>query len=132
MTAAPDPPAAAPSGLAWPWLAMAFATVAVPRALFLSAGIGTLAEAIAPADLWNGLWPILLGAVLFVGLRRWGDCLPSVPEGDVVVLVENGARASVAWGGWLERAEGVLRQWPVAGVALLALVMILGAAILLP
>jgi formate hydrogenlyase subunit 3/multisubunit Na+/H+ antiporter MnhD subunit len=132
MTAAPDPPAAAPPGLGWPWLAMAFVTVAVPWALFLSAGIGTLAEAIAPADLWDGLWPMLLGAVLFVGLRRWGGRLPSVPEGDMVVLVENGARASVACGGWLERAEGVLRQWPVAGVALLALVVILGAVILVP
>jgi multicomponent Na+:H+ antiporter subunit A len=130
ITAAPGPQAAAPAGLAWPWLAMAFATVAVPWALFLTAGIGTLAEAIAPADLWKGLWPVLLGAVLFVGLRRWGDRLPYVPEGDVVVIIENGARASGAWGGWLERAECVLRQWPVAGVALLALVIILGAAIL--
>jgi formate hydrogenlyase subunit 3/multisubunit Na+/H+ antiporter MnhD subunit len=130
MTAGPDPGATAPAGLAWPWLAMAFATVAVPWALFLAASIGTLAEAIAPADVWKGAWPVLLGAVLFLGLRRWGDRLPYVPEGDVLVVVENGARASGAWGGWLERVEGALRQWPVAGVALLALVMILGAAIL--
>jgi hypothetical protein len=53
-----------------------------------------------------------------------------VPEGDVVVLSERLTRASAAWGASLERAEGVLRQWSVAGVALLALVMILGAAIL--
>jgi hypothetical protein len=30
----------------------------------------------------------------------------------------------------LERAERVLRQWPVAGVSLLALAALLGAAIL--
>ena len=130
LTAAPDPDATPPAGLAWPWLAMAFAAVAIPWALFLAAGIGTLAEVLAPADLWKGLWPVLLGAVLAVGLRRFGHRLPRVPEGDVVVLSERLTRASAAWGASLERAEGVLRQWSVAGVALLALVMILGAAIL--
>ena len=38
------------------------------------------------------------------------------------------ARAGVALGAILERTEGVVRQWPVAGVALLALAALLGAA----
>ena len=131
LTAAPDPEAAAPAGLAWPWLAMAFAAVAVPWALFLAAGIGTLAEALAPADLWKGA---LAGAARRRAVRR------ACAAGETACRAcrratwwcssRTAARASVAWGGWLERAEGVLRQWPVAGVALLALVMILGAAIL--
>jgi hypothetical protein len=53
-----------------------------------------------------------------------------VPEGDVVVLVERAARAAPAWGEPLARADVVLRQWPVGGVALLALVIILGAVLL--
>ena len=128
-SAAPDPEAAAPAGLAAPWLALALAAVAIPWALFLSAGIGTLADALAPAALWKALWPVLLGAVLSLGLLRWGERLPRVPEGDVVVLAERAARTSLPFGDALERADGVLRQWPVAGLSLLTLMVVLAAAI---
>ena len=111
---------------------MAFAAIAVPWALFLTARIGTLADALAPSTLWTALWPVLLGGLLAIGLRRFGHHLPRVPEGDIVVLGAPLARAGIALGARLERAEGVLRQWPVAGVALLALVMILGAVLLVP
>ena len=76
----------APAGLVLPWLAMALAAVAVPWALFLGAGIGSLAEALAPAALWAALWPVLLGGALAALLRRFGDRLPQVPEGDIVVI----------------------------------------------
>jgi formate hydrogenlyase subunit 3/multisubunit Na+/H+ antiporter MnhD subunit len=132
LTARADPEATAPPGLVWPWLAMAGAAIAIPWALFLTAGIGTVADALAPAALWGLLWPALLGVLLAVGLRRFGHRLPPVPEGDVVVLGERLTRASAHGGASLERVEGVLQQWPVAGVALLALVMILGVAILGP
>jgi formate hydrogenlyase subunit 3/multisubunit Na+/H+ antiporter MnhD subunit len=128
--AAPDPQAAAPPGLTLPWLAVAFAAVAVPWLLYLLLGFGTLADALAPADLWKGLWPVLLGVVLAIGLRRFGDRLPRVPEGDLVVLSAPLGRVSVAFGAALERAEGVLRQWPVAGLSLLAVTVLLGLAIL--
>ena len=127
--AAPDPRAAAPPGLAWPWLAMAFAAVAVPWALFFTAGIGTLADALAPSALWTALWPVLLGGPLAIGLRRCGHRLPRVPEGDIVVLGAPLRPRRRCLGARLERAEGVLRRWPVAGVALLALAAVLGAAI---
>ena len=109
---------------------MAFATVAIPWALFLTAGIGSLGEALAPAALWQGLWPVLLGGALAVGLRRFEDRLPYVPEGDVLMLSAPLTRAGIASGTALERAEGVLRRWSVAGLALLALTVALGAALL--
>ena len=62
-------------------------------------------------------------------LRRWEHRLPHVPEGDVVVLVERSGRWGAAWGEWFERADAVLRRWPVAGVALLAITAVLGALI---
>jgi formate hydrogenlyase subunit 3/multisubunit Na+/H+ antiporter MnhD subunit len=127
---ASDPRATAPPGLVWPWLGIAFAAVAVPWALFLTSGIGTLAEVIAPADLWKGLWPVLLGAALAVVLRRFGDRLPPVPEGDVLVLGGRAARIGRAFGDWLVRADDVLRQWPIAGVSLLTLALLLGAVLL--
>ena len=124
-----DAAAGVASGLIWPWLAMAFAAVAVPWGLFLAAGIGTLAEAVAPAALWAALWPVLLGVLLAALLRRFGHRLPRVPEGDVVVLAERVARASLPWGDALVRADAVLREWPIAGLALLAIVVILGVAV---
>jgi hypothetical protein len=52
-----------------------------------------------------------------------------VPEGDVVVLGAPLARAGAASGAALERAESVLRLWPVAGLSLLMLTLMLGAAL---
>jgi formate hydrogenlyase subunit 3/multisubunit Na+/H+ antiporter MnhD subunit len=127
--AAADPRAAAPHGLAGPWLAMALAAVAIPWALFLTAGIGTLAEAVAPAALWGALWPVLLGVVLAALLRRFDHRLPRVPEGDIVALGERVAGTSLPWGDALDRADRVLRQWPIAGLSLLAIVVILGIAV---
>jgi formate hydrogenlyase subunit 3/multisubunit Na+/H+ antiporter MnhD subunit len=130
-SAASDPRAAAPPGLVWPWLGLAGAAVAVPWALFLSAGIGSVAEALAPSAVWELLWPVLLGVVLAAALRRFAHRLPPVPEGDVLALGGPAARIAGAWGDWLVRAEGVLRQWPAAGVSLLTLAVILGAVLVI-
>jgi hypothetical protein len=119
----------APAGLVLPWLAMAFAAVAVPWTLFFSTGIGSLAEALAPAALWAALWPVLLGGALAILLRRCGDRLPRVPEGDIVVIALHAARAGPAWNEPLARAEIALQRWPVAGIALLAVMLVLGAAL---
>ena len=65
------------------------------------------------------------------GLRRWGDRLPRVPEGDIVVAGEAAFRASYVVGAALERVDVQLRQWPAAGLALVTLVVAIGAAALL-
>ena len=116
-------------GLLLPWLATALAAVAVPWALFGAAGIGSIAEALSPAALWSGMWPALVGLVPSIGLARWQRFLPRVPEGDVVVLEERAARATLAWGAPLERVEGVFRLWPIAGLSLLAVALMLGVAL---
>jgi len=122
--------AAPPAGYTWPWLIIAFAAVMVPWALYPTAESGTLAQAVAPGTLWTALWPVLIGALLAVGLWQWGQRLPNVPEGDVVVVGEAAMRATASWGEAIERADGYLRQWPVASLLLLTLVVILGAVML--
>jgi hypothetical protein len=47
----------------------------------------------------------------------------------VVALGAPLARAGAAAGAALERAESVLRRWPVAGLSLLMLTVLLGAAL---
>jgi len=89
-----------------------------------------LLEAVAPRTLWAALWPVLIGGVLACGMWRWGHRLPRIPEGDVVVVGEAAIRATAAWGEAIERVDGYLRQWPVASLLLLTLVIILGAAML--
>jgi len=125
-----DPATAAPTGLARPWLIMAFAAVAIPWILYPTAGSGTLLEALAPETLWATLWPVLLGGMLAVGLWLGAPRLPRVPEGDVVVVGEAALRATVPWGEAVERADGYLREWPVASLSLLTLVIILGVVML--
>jgi formate hydrogenlyase subunit 3/multisubunit Na+/H+ antiporter MnhD subunit len=121
---------ATPTGLMRTWLVMALAAVAVPWALYPSAASGSLLAAVAPATLWASVWPVLIGGLLTVGLWRWRDRLPRVPEGDVVVAGEQALRATISWGEAIERADAYLRQWPVASFSLLLLVIILGAAFL--
>ncbi|MGD9509098.1 MAG: hypothetical protein AB7X49_11165, partial [Geminicoccaceae bacterium] len=62
---------------------------------------------------------------------RWGDRLPRLPEGDLVVLGEAAGRAAVAGSGSIAGVERMLRAWPVAGAATLLLVITLGMALFL-
>ena len=120
----------APGGLVAPWLAMAVAAVIVPWVLYFAAAIGGLSEALSLTGLWAALWPILVGGSLWVGLQRWVQFLPDIPEGDIVVVGEAAARASTAWGTALEQADSALRRWPVACLSLLIVAIILGALML--
>ena len=120
----------APAALTRPWLIMALAAFAVPWLLYPMVERERILAALAPAVLWAAAWPVLAGGVLAVGLWRWGNRLPRVPEGDVVVAGEAAMRSTAAWGEALERAEGLLRQWPVASLSLLTLVIVLSVAML--
>jgi multicomponent Na+:H+ antiporter subunit A len=76
----------------------------------------------------EALWPVLSGAALVPGLWLWGDRLPRVPEGDIIVKEEAAFHASYAFGAALKRMDARLRQWPAAGLSLLAVALILAAA----
>lgn len=129
-TGATDSEGASPTGLIWPWLAIAFAAVAIPWLLYPMANSGTRLEALAPGEVWAGLWPVLLGAVFAVGLWRSGRRLPRVPEGDIVVAGEAAVRAAATWSEAIEQADSWLRQWPVASSSLVVVAILLGAAML--
>jgi formate hydrogenlyase subunit 3/multisubunit Na+/H+ antiporter MnhD subunit len=129
-TASQDPEATAAAGLVLPWLAAAAVSLIVPWTLFLAVPSGTLPDPLALAVLWKALWPVLLGAVLAIGLWRWSRWLPRIPEGDVVVALDGGVRVAAVLGKTLERMDSAVRQWPAAGVSLLILTVALGAALL--
>ncbi len=129
QTTSKDPEAKAPLGLALPWLAMALAAVLVPWLLYPATG-SRLADAMTPAAFWDALWPILIGAMLALALRPFGDRLPRWPAGDIVVAGEAAVRASTALGPAFARADGEIRRWPAAALSLLGIAIAVGAAML--
>jgi formate hydrogenlyase subunit 3/multisubunit Na+/H+ antiporter MnhD subunit len=74
------------------------------------------------------VWPVLAGGVLAVLLGRWAP----PPRGrleQAAAALGPLRRAGVALGTGLCRADVFLRQWPVAGLSLLGLAIVLGAAL---
>jgi formate hydrogenlyase subunit 3/multisubunit Na+/H+ antiporter MnhD subunit len=127
---ASEPQAIAPAGQTLPWLATAIASIVVPWVLYFAAPLGVLPDPLAPKYLWEALWPVAIGAVLAVVLTRSGDRLPRIPEGDIAIAIDGAVRAGISASGGLTRIDGWLRQWPAAGVSLLAIALALGAALL--
>jgi hypothetical protein len=113
-------------GRVWSWLALAVASALVPWLMFLS--LGSPAEALDPAKLWDAVWPMLIGAALAGGLWVLGDSLPRIPAGDIIVAEEAAFHGLAPLGAAFERADRGVRQWPAAGLALLMIVLALAAA----
>jgi formate hydrogenlyase subunit 3/multisubunit Na+/H+ antiporter MnhD subunit len=112
--------------LLWTWLALAVAALLIPWLMF--AAIGSPAEALEPAKLWDAVWPMLVGAALAGGLWALGDSLPRIPAGDIIVAEEAAFHRLAPLGAAFERADRGVRQWPAAGFALLMIVLALAAA----
>jgi len=64
-------------------------------------------------------------------LGRWGARFAHIPSGKAVAAAIAAARcAALALGGVIERVDGVLRQWPAAGLCMLVLAIAFAAAML--
>jgi multicomponent Na+:H+ antiporter subunit A len=121
----PDSQRAAPIGFVLPWLVIAFAAVALPWALYSRITGASLHDAFAPKEIWSALWPILTGGLLSVALLRWQHLLPRVPAGDVLALGEGAAGTVQNCGVAMEAIDRGLSRWPIAGVVLLMLTVLL-------
>jgi formate hydrogenlyase subunit 3/multisubunit Na+/H+ antiporter MnhD subunit len=83
------------------------------------------------AALSSTLLPVVGGAALAILLGRWDGRLARISSGRVVAATVGSARrAALALAGRLERLDGLLSQWLVAGLALLLLAIFFGAAML--
>jgi formate hydrogenlyase subunit 3/multisubunit Na+/H+ antiporter MnhD subunit len=111
-----------------PWWLMALAALLQPWLLLPWLGLGAaptwLARSLSAADLGKALWPLLLGSIAALALWRWGERLPRVPPGDILVWAAPLTRAISALGAAVEALDRGLRQWPVAGLALLVLALV--------
>ncbi len=113
----------------YPWLGMVVATLVVPWGFYLCGGIGSLSEAIAPDALWKLLWPILVGGLLALVLRKWGQGLPTIPNGDVASFGGIVSQVSVVLAERCETADRRLRRWPVACLSILVVAILLVATL---
>ena len=104
-------------------LALAVCSLLLALAAFGPVPRDTFTNPLAPKELWSALLIVLGGGVLAIGLGRR---LPAVPAGNVPVAIVRRVRAAHG----AERADGVLRRWPVAGVSLLALTILFGAVMM--
>lgn len=120
--------AEAAPGLVRPWLAAALAAIALPWLLYPAASGQAGADTLTPGAAWGALWPVLLGGAAAALLYR--RRLPRVPEGNLLAAARSAMRVTVEWSAALERADEVLRRWPVAGLMLLSIALALGVTML--
>ena len=118
------------------WWAMALAALVLPWMLLPVLGLGpwhaSFVAALTPAELWKALWPLMLGATAGAAVWRWGERLPRVPPGDLLAGLGPLRGMAVAVGAAVESLDARLRRWPVAGVALLLIAVLLGLGVLVP
>jgi formate hydrogenlyase subunit 3/multisubunit Na+/H+ antiporter MnhD subunit len=87
------------SQLAWPWL-LAVGTVAVATWVAATAmdGLPSVEAAASLSALWDGAWPVVVGAALAMGgaiiVRRLRITVPVVAPGDLLVVLERAVRAA--------------------------------------
>jgi formate hydrogenlyase subunit 3/multisubunit Na+/H+ antiporter MnhD subunit len=122
--AAPPPGAAqeCPASLVRFWPAVALGAILLPWAFY--PGVGAVAYAFEFRNFVDGLWPVALGVGLAFVLQ-WIRFSPHVPVGDSVVIEEAAFRRLMTIGPSVETLDAGLRQWPVAGVSLLSIVLVL-------
>lgn len=115
---------APPRGLLLSWLAGAVMCLVFPWLVFTSAGL-TLPEIIAPSAIWKTLWPVAVGVVAAMVLRRVR--LREIAPGDIHSFAGVVLPAVRALSGGIARFEAVFCRWTVACslVVLLAVVFVL-------
>jgi formate hydrogenlyase subunit 3/multisubunit Na+/H+ antiporter MnhD subunit len=116
------------SRLRFSWILLVVASVSAPWMLSTQLGLGTPGELISPATLWKSLWPVILGGGLALGITLRGKALDWIPVGDILALLNPLSKIAASLGRSSERSDGFLRQWPVACLSFLLLVVILALA----
>ena len=108
-----------------PWFGLVVAAIAVPWATFSFGDIHLLGEVVTLSALWKVFWPLLVGGLLALALRRWRAHMPAIPNGDVVVLGGKVANTAAALSVGCGRLDDLLRRWQVAGTLLVSAIILL-------
>jgi formate hydrogenlyase subunit 3/multisubunit Na+/H+ antiporter MnhD subunit len=126
-----NPAGSVPLAQVAPWLVVAAASLVIPWSLYPVLSGEALASLLLPEALWKLVWPMLLGGLAMLVLQRLTRLPGAIPEGDIVVLAEAGSPAVLRLAAFVQQADARLRRWPVAGLTLAGLVILLGGALML-
>lgn len=110
------------------WILLVLACVFAPWILLVQLGLGSLGEAFDVATIWKSLWPVVVGGAIALGLARRGRLLDTIPCGDILGLFNPLTKLASVLGRGSERTDWFLRQWPMACLSFLLLVVILTIA----
>jgi multicomponent Na+:H+ antiporter subunit D len=86
----------------------------------------TPSSPLAIETLSTALWPVIPGAALAILLGRWER---ASPFGHAIARLRPARRAGLALARLMERAEGMFRQWSIACLSFLVVVILFGAAL---
>ena len=117
-----NPPAAA-------WLVVAFAALALPWILFPTASGEPWSQAMTRKELWSASWPVIAGGLMAAVLWPRRAILPNIPQGDFLILAERCVPAARRVAVAFERTDDALRQWPVASMCIVLLVLLTALAV---
>ncbi|MFO0156831.1 MAG: complex I subunit 5 family protein [Alphaproteobacteria bacterium] len=108
-------------GLGGPWLILGLAALVLPWSLY-GAVTGK-----APEGLWSAasIAPILAGAAFALLWARIFPRVPEVPAGDLLVFAERGSPMRDAMARFVVMVEHATRPWPIAGIALMLIILAL-------
>jgi len=108
-------------GLGGPWLILGLAALVLPWALY------GLVIGKAPEGLWSAasIAPILAGAAFALLWTRIFPRVPEVPAGDLLVFAERGSPMHDAMARFVVMVEHATRPWPIAGIALMLIILAL-------
>jgi formate hydrogenlyase subunit 3/multisubunit Na+/H+ antiporter MnhD subunit len=101
----------------------------VPWHTYLPISAQALSSLLTFGALWSALWSILLGGVTAILIGRCEIRSAGIPD-VVVALVDRARRTVLVLTSGVMRVDGTLRQWPAAVLALLAVAVLLGIAVL--
>lgn len=107
-------------------LALAVSSLALGFVADGALGLDALSGMLTLSDLWSAVLVLVGGAVIAAGLAR---DLPRVTGVESFAFARPLRAVAVAVGGAFACADGMLRRWPVAGLALLAATIAFGAAL---
>jgi formate hydrogenlyase subunit 3/multisubunit Na+/H+ antiporter MnhD subunit len=117
------------AGLIFAWGFVAASSIILPWALFAQVTDYGLSDAVSIKSLWAASWPILIGALLALLVKRLDASIPRIPEGDVIVLLERLVPIVARLGNAMERTDLFLRRWPIGSLLLLTLAIVLSATL---
>ncbi|CAH1666522.1 Formate hydrogenlyase subunit 3/Multisubunit Na+/H+ antiporter, MnhD subunit [Hyphomicrobiales bacterium] len=126
-----NPAASPPLGQLVPWLIVWAASLVIPWSLYPVVSGETIASLLQPEALWKVVWPMLIGGAAFLLIRRMPQRLGAIPEGDIVVLAQAGSPLVDRLSDRVGEIDVHLRRWPMAGLGLIALAILLGGALML-